>query len=105
MRSRGLAVAKLAHSGVAAHLIGGQTIHHFFSLDIDYSNSTLEHSTTQTTLLMGQWTNSLKVLMLLSSRQSSFLDGKMILRMRLITQSVGSLGMCSYYLTLHSFLL
>lgn len=63
MRSRGLAVAKLAHSGVAAHLIGGQTIHHFFSLDIDYSNSTLEHSTTQTTLLMGQWTNSLKVLM------------------------------------------
>lgn len=63
MRSRGLAVAKLAHSGVAAHLIDGQTIHHFFSLDIDYSNSTLEHSTTQTTLLMGQWTNSLKALM------------------------------------------
>ena len=63
MRSHGLAVAKLAHSGVAAHLIGGQTIHHFFSLDIDYSNSKLEHSTTQTTLLMGQWTNSLKVLM------------------------------------------
>ena len=50
MRSHGLVVAKLAPSGVAAHLIGGQTIYHFFSLDIE-CNSTLEHGTTQVTLL------------------------------------------------------
>ena len=43
-------VAKLAPSEVAAHLIGGQTIHHFFSLYIE-CNSTLEHGTTQATLL------------------------------------------------------
>ena len=43
-------VAKLAPSGFAAHLISGQTIHHFFSPDIE-CNSTLEHGTTQATLL------------------------------------------------------
>ena len=51
MWSRGLVVAKLAPSGVVAHHIGGQTIHHFFSLDIE-CNSTLEHGTTQATLLL-----------------------------------------------------
>ena len=50
MRSHGLVVAKLAPSEVAAHLVSGQTFHHFFCLDIE-CNSTLEHGTTQATLL------------------------------------------------------
>ena len=48
MRSCGRVVAKLVHSGVAAHLINGQTIHHFFCHDIE-SNSTLEHGTCRVT--------------------------------------------------------
>ena len=35
MWSRGLVVAKLVPSGVAAHLIGGQTIHHFILLTLN----------------------------------------------------------------------
>ena len=50
MRSHGLVVSKLAPSGVAAHLIGGTTIHNFFGLDIE-CNSKLEHGTTQATLV------------------------------------------------------
>ena len=48
MRARGLVVAKLAPSGVAAHLNGGTTIHNFFGLDI-HCDSSLENGTAQTT--------------------------------------------------------
>ena len=46
MRTRKLVVAKMAPSGVAAHLIGGTTIQNFFQLDIEY-NSSLENGTAQ----------------------------------------------------------
>ena len=49
-RKNGLVVAKLAPSGVAAHLIEGVTIHHLFNLDIDL-NCNLQHGTAQTTML------------------------------------------------------
>ena len=43
-------VAKLAPSGVAAHLIEGVTIHRFFNLDIELKCN-LQHGTAQTTTL------------------------------------------------------
>ena len=49
-RKNGLVVAKLAPSGVAAHLIEGVTIHRFFNLDIEL-NCNLQHGTAQTTTL------------------------------------------------------
>ena len=49
-RRNGLVVAKLAPSGVAAHLIEGVTIHRFFNLDIEL-NCNLQHGTAQTTTL------------------------------------------------------
>ena len=49
-RKNGLVVAKLAPSGIAAHLIEGVTIHRFFNLDIEL-NCNLEHGTAQTTTL------------------------------------------------------
>ena len=49
-RRNGLVVAKLAPSGVAAHLIQGVTIHRFFNLDIEL-NCNLQHGTAQTTTL------------------------------------------------------
>ena len=49
-RNNGLVVSKLAPSGVAAHLIGGVTLHQFFKLDIDLKCG-LEHGTAQTTSL------------------------------------------------------
>ena len=49
-RKNVLVVAKLAPSGIAAHLIEGVTIHCFFNLDIEL-NCNLEHGTAQTTAL------------------------------------------------------
>ena len=49
-RKNGLVVAKLAPSGVAAHLIEGTTIHRFFELDIELKCN-LQHGTAQTTTL------------------------------------------------------
>ena len=48
MKACGLVVAKLAPSGVAAHLIGGTTIHNFFALNI-LCDSSLENGTALTT--------------------------------------------------------
>ena len=48
VKSKGLLVSKQAPSGVAANLIGGTTIHNFFSLDTD-CNSGLENGTIQVT--------------------------------------------------------
>ena len=49
-RRNGLVIAKLAPSGIAAHLIEGATVHHFFNLDIE-PNCNLQHGTAQTATL------------------------------------------------------
>ena len=49
-RTKGLVIAKLAPSGIAAHLIEGVTIHRFFNLDIELTCN-LQHGTAQTTIL------------------------------------------------------
>ena len=49
-KSKGLVVTKVAPSGVAAHLIGGTTLHNLFSLDIECKSS-LENGTVQVTKL------------------------------------------------------
>ena len=41
-------ITKLAPSGIAAHLIGGVTVHRFFNLDVGL-NCNLQHGTAQTT--------------------------------------------------------
>lgn len=48
MKECGLVVAKLAPSGVAAHLIGGKTINNFFALNIQ-CDSSLENDTASAT--------------------------------------------------------
>ena len=45
-RSKGLVVTKVTPNGVAAHLIGGTTLHNFFALDIQ-CDSSLENGTVQ----------------------------------------------------------
>ena len=49
-KSKGLIVSKLAPSGVAAHPIGGTTVHNFLSLNIE-CNSTPENGIVQVTKL------------------------------------------------------
>ena len=49
-KSKGLVVTKVAPSGVAAHLIGGTTLHNLFCLDIECKSS-LENGTVQVTKL------------------------------------------------------